>query len=168
MGKDQMPVDPGIGLGRKLVDNHLPCGQHDLPVGAVDHVAIHIHVVKIIVKPDSLNLPVGLQQRAFIPDPDVLDGNIMAPDFLGAQLFLDLKIDFFDVVQTVGLAGKLNIVGNKRGFLGQFIGFDHNLLNQDRKTAGQDQNGCHPHPAADQEQFHLQPKRTVNQKNAPQ
>ncbi len=162
-----MPVDPGIGLGRKLVDDHLPCGQHDLAVGVVDHVAIHIHVVKIIIKPDSLNLPVGLQQRTFIPDPDVLDGNIMVADILCAQLFIDLKIDLFDIVQTIGLAGKLNIVGNKGGFLGQFIGFDHNLLNQDRKTVGQDYNGNHPYPAADQEQFHLWPKRIVKQKKAP-
>ena len=60
MGVDQVPVDPGAGLGWKLVDDQFPCGQHDLAVGVVDHVAIHIHIVKIIVEPDRLNLPVGL------------------------------------------------------------------------------------------------------------
>ena len=54
----------------------------------------------------------------------------MAPDLLCAKRFVDLKIDFLDIVQIIGLAGKFNIVGNKRGFLGQFIGFDNKLLYQ--------------------------------------
>ena len=164
MGVNQMPVDPGVGLGRELVDDQFPCGQHDLAVGAINHVAIHVHVVKIIVEPDRLNLAVGLQQRTFIPDSDILDGNIMVPNFIRTQGFIDFKIDFLDIVQIIGFTGKLNIVGDKGRFLGQLIGFDHKLLHQDGKTVCQRQNGAYPDTTTDQDQFQLESKSIVNQK----
>jgi hypothetical protein len=32
VGVDQVPVDPGLGLGRELVYHQFPCGQHDLAI----------------------------------------------------------------------------------------------------------------------------------------
>ncbi len=59
-------------------------------------------------------------------------------------------------------------MGNKRSFLGQFVGFDDKLLHQKRKPIAKRQNGYDPHPAADQQQFQFEPVGIVGQKNAPE
>ena len=131
MGIDEVSVDPGIGLGRQLVDHQLPGGQHDLAILVVEEIPIDVDIVKIVIQPYGLNLPVGLKQRALVPDPDVLDRYVMLLEILGAELVVHFKIDYFDFIQVVGLAGIIDIVGDVGGFFGQFIGFDYNFLDQD-------------------------------------
>ena len=129
-----MPVDPGLGLGRQLVYDQLPCGQHNLSILVVDQVTVHVHIVKIVIEPDSLNLPVGLEQGAFVPYPDILDGYVVLFDIIGTQIVIDLEIDLLDIAQVVGLAGKVDIISDVRRFLGQFVGLDHKLLYQNWKS----------------------------------
>ena len=61
MGVNQVHVDPGLCLGRKLVYYQFPCGQHDLSIPVVNHITVYVHIVKIVIEPYGLNLPVGLE-----------------------------------------------------------------------------------------------------------
>ena len=106
MGVDEVPVDPGIGLGRQLIDHQFPGRQHDLPVLVSDEISVHVHVVEIVVEPDGLDLLVGLQQGALVPDADVLDRGIVLFQVLSVQGVPDLEIDLLDFVQIIGLAVK--------------------------------------------------------------
>ena len=168
VGVYQVFVDPGLCLGRKLVYHQFPCGQHDLSISVIDHITVHVHVAKIVIEPYGLNLPVGLQQRGFVPYPDILDGCVVRFDLCGAQLVISLKIDLLDVIEVIGLACKINVKSDVRGFLGQFIGSDHKLLDDVRKTVSQQENSAEPYPAADQEQFHPRPESVIYEKQAPQ
>jgi hypothetical protein len=49
MGIDEASVNPGICLGRKLIDHQLPGGQHDLSILAVDEITINVYIVKIVI-----------------------------------------------------------------------------------------------------------------------
>ena len=51
MGVNQVPVDPGLGLGRELIDHQFPGGQHDLPILIVDHITVDVNVMKIVIEP---------------------------------------------------------------------------------------------------------------------
>ncbi len=156
MGVGQMTVDPGIGLGRKLFHHQFPRGQHELPVLSLNHITVHIHIVKAVVEPYGLNLLVGFEQRPFIPDPDILHGDPLLLHLVQAQVVIDLKTDLPDLVQVVGLSGGSNIVGDILGFFCELIGFHHHLLNHHGQQNGQHQYGSHPSPAPDQKP--LQPR----------
>ena len=73
MGEFQMLVDPGLRVLRQRVDVHLARREHHLRVLALDPVAIDIDVGEIVVEADFLQLIVGIEERARVPQPDVLD-----------------------------------------------------------------------------------------------
>ncbi len=112
MGIDEVSIDPGICLGRKLIDHQLPGGQHDLSILVIDEITIHVHIVKIVIEPYGLNLPVGLKQRTLVPDPDILNRYIMLLDVFHTEFITNRKIDFFYPIQIIGLTGIINIVGD--------------------------------------------------------
>ena len=117
MGINQVSIDPGICLGRQLTNNQFPGRQHKLSILVIDQITIYVHIVKIIVKPYGLNLPIGLKQRAFVPNPDILHSHIMLLDIFHAECIADIKIDCFYIVQIIGITCKFNIMSNVRRFL---------------------------------------------------
>ena len=74
VGELEMTVDPGLRVRRQQADVELPRRQHHLVLVAIPPVAIYIDAGEIIVKTDILQLPVGGEQRARIPQANVLDG----------------------------------------------------------------------------------------------
>ena len=71
MGERQMLIDPDAGLQVRI--RQLARRDHELTVLAVDHVAVVVDVLELVVGPDLLELRERPQQRPVVPQPDVLD-----------------------------------------------------------------------------------------------
>ncbi len=73
MGKDQVLVDPGLGLIRQFIRVNLARGEHHLAQLTVDGVLVDVHFVEAVVEANFLELAVCAQQRPVIPQADVAE-----------------------------------------------------------------------------------------------
>src|SRR5205809_1779363 len=95
--------------------------QYNLTEYPYNQIDVIIHVHKIIVSADLLQLPVCRKERAMIPQPHVLDREVVASDIRRRQVLLHRKELFLDVGQTKRGAGEFNIMLNIGSLQGAFI-----------------------------------------------
>ncbi len=116
--------------------------DHDLAVLAVDHVAVVVHVDELVVGPDLLELPVGLQQRRIVPEAHVLDREVVAPQILAGQVLLGGEVPLLDVVELVGHAGVLDVPLDIGPLEDDLVGDDLEFLDDGRvDPAPEDEEG---------------------------
>ena len=92
-----------------------------MPVFPIDQIAVIIDVDKIIVGADLLELPVCCKERAMIPQPHVLDREMVASDIRCRQVLLHRKELFLDISQAKRGAGEFNVMLNIGSLQGAFI-----------------------------------------------
>ena len=97
VGERQPFVDP-IAVGRAL-GVQLARRQHDLPILAVDEVAIVVHGHEVVVRPNLLNLRESLEQRLVIPEPDVAEGGPVCLDVRARQLRVAGELARLDIIE---------------------------------------------------------------------
>ena len=137
---DRPLADPvTVGIGQVLVDpdaagqafgGELPGRQAHLPVLAVDPIAVVVHVHEIVVGADDLELPVGLEQRLVVPQPNVLRGLFVLLQRLGGQVLQGRELLLFHPVDPVGHAGVLDRVFDVGALLADLVGGHLEGLNQ--------------------------------------
>ena len=132
MGEDQVAVDPRLGLFGQLVHVQFAGGEHHLAQVAVDGIAVDVDLVEGVVEADFLELPVGAQQRAVVPQADVgervaVGGDVVRRDRAGCGVFL-----FLDFVQPVSVACVADVIFDVGFFDDEFVGFDGELLHRRR------------------------------------
>ena len=103
VGEEQMQVDPGLRVGRQQRRLELARRQHHLLIGAVQPIAVDVHVEEFVIGPDLLELGVGVHQRLPVPQPDVVDGRAVGLERGEAQPFLGRERLHRDLLQVVGL-----------------------------------------------------------------
>ena len=119
VGVLEVPDQPGV-LDEGLVD--LPCREEALGVLAVDVVAVHVHVVEIVVGPDGLGLVVELLGRVEIVDADVGEGLHVVQHVGHADLPLGGEVLDLYVLKVVGQAGVFDVVLKVSALFGELVG----------------------------------------------
>src|SRR6185369_6762909 len=141
MGEDEALVDPV--LAREVRVGEFARRQHDLGILAVHQVAVVIHIEKLVVRPDLLQLAVRLEQRGMIPEPDVLDSGGIVGDIYRGELRIDIERYGFDLFQIVAEPGEPDIVLDVGCLQGQLVWGDLEFLQQPRIDTDADQIECH-------------------------
>ena len=59
-------------------------------------VAVVVHVDELVVGPDFLELAVGVQKRRVVPEADILDGRVIAPDVCQGEVLVRGEFPVFD------------------------------------------------------------------------
>ncbi len=129
-------VDPRSRL--KLLQVELPRGQHDLAARAADRVAVHIHLVEVVIRPDFLELLVAPEQRSFVPDADVAEGFRLARQIVpGDRRRRDDRLRLHRI-QAVGLQRRGDAALDIGSFPGELVGFDDEALDERREDSHRD------------------------------
>ena len=92
------------------------------PELAVDGIPVVVHVDKFVVGADFLELAVGGEERDMIPEADVLDGQLVAPQVFQGQGVLGGEFPVLDGVQPVGHAGVLSYLFQVRLLQDDLVG----------------------------------------------
>src|SRR3989338_2474875 len=106
--------------------------KHDLAIGAVDQVAVVINIDELIIGADLLELSVGRQQRTMLPQPDVLDRRVVAPQIGGGELFIGRKVFALDFIQTIGAPRALYVAFDKHTLRYGLVGRHAKTLHKGR------------------------------------
>ena len=101
-----MPVEPGV-VDLFFVD--LSRGKIGLGILAVDHVSVHVDVVKFIVLPYTLCLIVERLYRLVIVDSDVFDRLRIVCNILAGQLVVCSKGFYRYVLKLISVLGVFDI-----------------------------------------------------------
>ena len=125
-----MLVDPDAA--REILILQLARRQHDLAVFTIDHVAIVVHIHEVVVGADLLELAIGGQQRAVVPEANVLDGQIVAGQHRGAELLLGGEHLFLDLMEPVGQPRVLDVLLDVRPLQHAFVRHDLKAMNEFR------------------------------------
>ena len=104
-----MQVDPGLRIGRQQRRFQLARRQQHLLIGAIQPIAVDIHVQELVIGPDFLELGIGVLQRPPVPQPDVVDGRAVGLERGEAQPFLDRERFHRDLLQVVGLPRRCDV-----------------------------------------------------------
>ena len=80
-----MLVDPGLRALGQQRGVELARREHHLRVLPLDLVAIDVDVAKVVVEADFLELPIGRDQRARVPHPDVIDSRRVIGERCGRE-----------------------------------------------------------------------------------
>src|ERR1700687_4368 len=123
-----MAVDPGLGVFGQQRDVKLARGEHHLGIFAVDPVAIDIDVQKIVVEPDFLELAVGREQRARVPQPDIINGGRVLLERGPRERGCAVELPYVDAVEMVRHAGQRDVSLEVRLFNPQLVGLDVELF----------------------------------------
>ncbi len=124
VGVGEALVDPVAAADGELVDVELAGGEHDLAGGAVDVVAVDVDVGKVVVGADLLNLAEGVLEGAPVPEADVLEGGLVVGGVGGVDGGFGGKLLLVEAVETEGLAGDLDVVGDVRALADELVGLD--------------------------------------------
>ena len=81
----QVLVDPLLSGGRKLGEIELTGADLELLVLARDRVAVDVDVVERVVGANRLELFVGVLERRVVPQPKVVDGDLVVLHFLQGE-----------------------------------------------------------------------------------
>ena len=146
VGIVQMFVDPGArGQGRV---GKLPGRKHDLAIFPVDGVAVVVHVHKFVIGADFLQLAVGGEEGRMVPEADILDGQVIAPQVFPGQAFLRRKFPVFAWSSADRPCRVYLMFLFEEGLLqDDFVGHDLESLHQRRINS-------RPHDQHDQESRH--------------
>ena len=86
VGELEVLVDPRLRVRGKTGLVQLARRQQDLLIGAVQRVAVDVHVVEVIVESELLELAIRVEERSWIPPAEVLDGRGVGGEDSGGQL----------------------------------------------------------------------------------
>ena len=84
--------------------------HHHLSASARKVVTVYVDVVKVVVEPDHLELFVGVEQRARIPQADVAERTRVSLHGPGFERRLGGKRPRLDLVEAVRAPGELDVV----------------------------------------------------------
>ena len=119
-----MPVDPRLGIGGEQCRLELASRQGHPLIRAVEIVAVHNHIVELVVGPNLLRLGVSVHQRLPVPQPDIVDGRLVGLELLeGEILFYGEGFDR-DLMEIVCLLGEVDVALDVGLFQLQLVGFD--------------------------------------------
>jgi hypothetical protein len=113
----------GIQLARR---------QHDLPVLAVDLIAIVVDRDEVVVGADLLDLSERLEQRLVIPEAHVIERGAVVLDVLLRERRFALQLALFDAIERVGLARRGDVVFHERRFVDLLVRRHREALQQAR------------------------------------
>jgi len=109
---NQLVVDPVPAALRQLVHIQLAHPQHHLAQRAANLVTVDVDVRKIVVRPDLLHLAQRVLQCLHVPQANILQRCLVVRRIGGAGRRLRRKFVLRKLVERVGLARHLNVVGN--------------------------------------------------------
>ncbi len=109
---NQLLVDPVTAALRELLDVQLPRAKHYFANLAVDFIAINVDVGKVVISADFLDLAERVLQCPPVPEPDVLKRSLIVRRISRLDSRLRRKLALHDLVQSIGLACQLDVVGN--------------------------------------------------------
>jgi len=115
--------------------------QHELPILPVDDVAVVVHVLELVVGPDLLQLREGAQQWAVVPEPDVLEGDLVARQRARVEVLVGGELLLLDAVEPVSGAGHPDVGLDVRPLGLQLVGRHAQAL-QERRVHPE---AHHPH-----------------------
>ena len=116
VGINQMVVDPSTGTGRHFRQRQFTCAQRYLGI-FLKMIAVDLNTFKIIIKPDFLQLFIGLYQRPAVPQAHIVNGLLVVPNILVSNILGYRKRFYRDFVQAKSFAGKFDIVDDIGCFL---------------------------------------------------
>src|SRR5690606_29834319 len=88
--------------------------EHELRELAVERVAIVVDRDELVIRADLLELRERIEQRAVIPQADVVDGGAVVFDDLGGELAHARELALDDVGETIGSARRLDVARDIR------------------------------------------------------
>ena len=112
MGVDQVLVGPGLRRAHQLVRVQLAACQHDLALLAADQVAVDVHVPEGVVLVDLLLLAERVEQRAVVPQAQVLERRRVVREERPAQGLAPGEGLLRDSVQVERGPGRRDVVGD--------------------------------------------------------
>ena len=120
VGEGEALVDPGSV--RQALGGQLPRREHDLAELSVDHVAVVVDARELVIGPDLLNLGEGVEERAVVPEPDVVEGRSVGLDVLEGQRIVGLEVALAHGAEPPAPPGRLDVPGDEGGLLLGFVG----------------------------------------------
>src|SRR5258706_1844527 len=93
-------------------------------MATVDGVTVDIDVVEVVIKPDYLQLPIGIRQWTWIPPANILNRRLIGGEYLRSEFALGRKRRSGDVIETETVAGEFDVAGDIARLEFQFIGLD--------------------------------------------
>src|SRR5947209_7880561 len=136
-----MLVLPGLHLVAQLAGREFAGREHDLARSPVDRVAVYIYVRELVVRAERLKLRESAEQRAVVPEPDVVDNGAVLTQLLGCNRVDSRNLALAELVQPEGRASGGDVVQDVRGFFGQFAGLDLELLHEPRVDTAHEHQG---------------------------
>ena len=116
--------------------------QHHVAQVAVHRVAVVVHGHEIVVRPDGLELPEGLQQRLAVPEPHVVNGGAVVLQVGGRELLVGLQLAPLDRVEPPGAPRGGDVMGDLRRLARQLVGLHdqplHHRGHHARERRGED------------------------------
>jgi hypothetical protein len=115
-------VDPPAA--RQVAIGELAGREGHLTVLPVHDVAAHVHVAELVVGADLLELAVGGEERPVVPQPDVLDREVVPLERGQVQVVLGREVLLHDAVQRIRLAGHPDVVLDVGPLEVELVGLD--------------------------------------------
>ena len=115
--------------------------EHQLAIVAVDDVAVVVDVLELVVRADLLQLRERPQQRAVVPEPDVLERRLVARQRARVERLVGGKLFLLDAVETVGGARHPDVRLDVGALRRELVGRHAQALQERRVHAEAD----HPH-----------------------
>src|SRR5690606_9742472 len=109
---------------------------HHLPVLIPDDVPVDVDFDEVVIRAQLLELRVGGEQRAVVPEADIGQRLRVGPHELWGKRAFGIVIPLLQTGKTVGQAGHGDVVGDIGQLFLQLVGADDTLLNEARDEAG--------------------------------
>src|SRR5688572_16740980 len=137
----QAGVHPVLRAGFELGWIYLARGEHHLTELPVELVPVDVDVVELVIRPDGLAALVCRMQNVRVPDADVVDRSAIGFDLVARQRFLRPEIPYAYLIETEGLARRLDVpldvrrlaLGFIRGHLEALDGRRDDRAGEDRR-----------------------------------
>ena len=123
---------------RQRVGVQLARRQHDLPVLAVDHVAVVVDGDEVVVGPDLLDLAERVLERLVIPERHVAQGDRVGVEVLAGQRGIARQLALLDPLEGEGVARRRDVVDDERRFTRLLVRRDHEPLQAGRVDGAAD------------------------------
>ena len=133
MRERQLLVDPGPA--RQAARVQLARREHDLPVLAVDDVAVVVDRDEVVVRPDLLHLAEGVEQRLIVPERNVLDRRRVALEVAPRQPCISRERPLLHAIEPERVARRADVVHDVRRFPHLLVRRDDEALDDARIDA---------------------------------
>ena len=150
MRVNQLLVDPVAAALGQFLDVELARGDHHLLHRSVDHVAVDVDVGKIVVGADLLDLPQGVLQRAPVPQPDVLERQLVVGQVECLERGVGRKRMLRDAIEGVRPPRELDVVPDIRLLSHELVRFDDEAAHIPADHTDPDITGCRRHDRRDE------------------